>query len=234
MLPVDRTTCAADGERALALLAAVRAAAAAIDAQYRAHANPGVTAPRNTGAHHDVHVAVAAYCAGVEATTMAALDAELVRYDKELCEAQATVASDDPTWQVRAAAARVDAIARELEDSWAQHILEDPQRAAAALHAALSPELTASDIAALAGVSATTLRAWRRGERTPRDPERLAAIAQAATAARGSFTPRGVVDWFARANPWLDDTRPMDLVNRPEDRPALAAHLLWLRGQVNT
>lgn len=77
-----------------------------------------------------------------------------------------------------------------------------------------------SSLAELLGVSARTFQRWI-SETGPGDPQgedarRVYVVAQIANHLRHALTGPGVVRWFERPHPQLDDRRPLDLLDDPQ------------------
>lgn len=81
-------------------------------------------------------------------------------------------------------------------------------------------------LAELAGVSARTFQRWvSRSDKVAPDGEdarRLHVIAVAANHLRHALTGPGVVNWFERPNSQLEERRPLDLLDDPEEAGRLA------------
>lgn len=207
--PVDPATCAAEGDRALALLDDVRDALRALEDADRARRSRGGSPHAPHGATPDVAAAVTAYRASVNPYVMPDQDTELqVRADHLTAAQSASVESDQPETGVRHAAARLREVVRQMRSLWLDHTFHDPQRAAQYLLTWLRPDVSAGQIAALIGTTGPTLRTWARGDSAPKHPARLTATAQVVRRIHGALTPEGTIAWFHEAQPELGGLTP--------------------------
>jgi transcriptional regulator with XRE-family HTH domain len=75
------------------------------------------------------------------------------------------------------------------------------------------PGTTQAELAALAGTSTRTLQRLARDGGPP--PNRLRLVARLVAELRHAWTPAGVIDWFQRPRPELEDRPPIELLDDP-------------------
>ncbi|MBF6621809.1 MAG: hypothetical protein ITG02_16470 [Patulibacter sp.] len=84
------------------------------------------------------------------------------------------------------------------------------------------PGVTQKELASLLGVQPRTLQRWRsEGGRPLNERQRL--VADLVAVLRHGWTPRGVLRWFERPHPELDDAAPVSLLDDEAHAPELRA-----------
>jgi hypothetical protein len=97
--------------------------------------------------------------------------------------------------------------------------------------------LSHADLAMLVGVSPRSLQRWlAEGGSVPAagQADRIRVVAEAANHLRHSFTPVGIVRWFERQHPRLDDRPPARLLEDPTYYPTLVRLAARARSSVAT
>lgn len=110
---------------------------------------------------------------------------------------------------------RAEAIRHYVRDALDEDIGPD-ESDPAALVALLNewlPRVSQVDIAWLAGVHPRTVQRWK--EKPGAAPRRLTIVARLVALLRLSWTPEGVIAWFDRPQPLLNNERPIDLLDEP-------------------
>lgn len=94
------------------------------------------------------------------------------------------------------------------------------------------PGTTQDELGRLAGVSRRTISRWARQSTPP--PRRLRLVAQLIAILRHSWTEKGVIAWFDRANRELDGRKPISVLDDPDYEQALLAAARGTRSQYGT
>jgi transcriptional regulator with XRE-family HTH domain len=76
------------------------------------------------------------------------------------------------------------------------------------------PSIRQVELAALLGKSQRQVQRWSSQETPP--PRRLEVVARIAALLRHAWTPEGVVAWFFRPRPELQNRKPVDLLDDPD------------------
>lgn len=144
---------------------------------------------------------------------------------------------EDPSWRLREIRDEIVDILATLRRELEHREIDDTAGAVGFLFLELAG-VRQADLGELLGVDPRTLRSWRarRPIAVKRNPARVVLVAQLVYDLRHSMTPQGILQWFKRSRPQLDNRAPLEILELDvaEASETLRSLARGARGQLGT
>lgn len=136
----------------------------------------------------------------------------------------------DPRGRVRLARMRMLDVARRLKRRLQHRALDVPEEAARFVFDSL-PEIPATELSELLGVSTKTIGAWKQGKPVKTNADRVILVARLLAYLRMSMTPHGFMLWFKAKQDALGARTPQQVLDQGRQERLIALTTLARGGR---